>query len=69
MIRWVIRLLIGLSKISDIEFNNLKGNFKILFLSNGERTKIVHFQSSESFFQIQHQLNVPENDFLLGILN
>ena len=37
--------------------------------SNDEPTKIGQFQSSESMFEFKYQLHLPENDFLLRILN
>ena len=34
-----------------------------------ELTKIGHFQDSGSIFEVKYLLNLPENDFLLRIVN
>ena len=40
----------------------------VIWIGN-KPTKIGHFQTSESIFEVKFQLNLPENDFLLRILN
>ena len=47
------------------EINILKEIFDTYLVNktSGEPTKIGHFQSSESIFEVKYQLNLPENDF------
>ena len=40
-----------------------------IFKNSDEPTNIGHLQSKESLFEIKYQLHLPENDFLLRIMN
>ena len=72
MVRWVIEFLTVYPKLVTVLHRNQHHQRKFWYLvnkSNGELTKIGHFQSSKSIFEVKYQLNCPEKYFFVRIMN